>query len=79
MGPLIEGGGGSPMSPVDLKKIAMRPVVIFVMSMSIFKYVNFKIWHLSNLRNTLCCVGFMSSIDLKKWPCYPVEFKGQGS
>ena len=22
--------------------------------------------------------GFMSHVDFKKWPCHPVEFKGQG-
>ena len=80
MGPLLgEGGGSSPMSPVDFKKWQCPLSLFFVMSMSIFQYVNFKIWHLSNLRNILCCVGFMSPIDFKKWPCCTVEFKGQGS
>ena len=23
-------------------------------------------------------IGFMSNVNFKKWPCRPVEFKGQG-
>ena len=23
-------------------------------------------------------IGFMSYVDIKKWPCRPVNFKGQG-
>ena len=26
----------------------------------------------------LMSIGSMSHVDFKKWPCYPVEFKGQG-
>ena len=41
---------------------------------------------MSNLRNCPChvtnifpvSIGFMSHVDLKNWPCHPVEFKGQG-
>ena len=24
-------------------------------------------------------IAFMSHVDFKKWPCHPVEFKGQGA
>ena len=41
---------------------------------------------MSNLRNGSCrvtyifpmLIGFMSYVVFKKWPCHPVEFKGQG-
>ena len=50
--------------------------------------VNFKIvqCHLSNIRNTLCSVGYiflmsiglMLPVDFKKMLCRPVKFKGEG-
>ena len=41
---------------------------------------------MSNLRICSChvtnifsmSIGFMSHVDFEKWPCHPVEFKGQG-
>ena len=51
-------------------------------------HVDFKIVYcrMSNLRNDPChvinifpmSIGFMSHVDFEKWPCRPVEFKGQG-
>ena len=51
-------------------------------------HVDFKIVssRMSNLRNCPCHITnvfphvdmFMSHVDFKKWPCRPVEFKGQG-
>ena len=32
-----------------------------------------------SLISFLMSLGSMSHVDFKKWPCRPVEFKGQGS
>ena len=82
LGPLT---GGSQMSPVDFKKLQKGNVLCRY-------FCNFHIesniaqCHLSNLRKPLCHVGtiflvsisLMSSVNFKKWPCRPVELKGQG-
>ena len=34
--------------------------------------------HVMSLIVSPMSIGFMSHVDFKKWPCHPVEFKGQG-
>ena len=73
--------GGSPVSPVDLKKMAMSHVIV----------AYFPQCHMSNLREgyvychyyiifnplSYVTIGPMSHVEFKKCPCRPVDFRGQ--
>ena len=67
--PLLNSGafdGGPPMSHVDFKKCQCR------MSLSPMPHVTVIF---SSCRMSL---SPMSHVELKKWPCRPVDFRGQG-
>ena len=55
----------------------------FAISMSILRYSNVTcriegIDHVLSLVFFPMSIGFMLYVDFKKWPCCPVESKGQG-
>ena len=62
----------------------MSTVTIFLISMSILKLSNVACRipvkaYVVLLMFFLMSIGSMSHVNFKKWPCSPVEFKGQGS
>ena len=76
----LDGGSQCRMSNLRNGNVSCRYFCNFHVDFEIAKC------HLSNLRNGPCHVtnifpmsmGSMSHVDFKKWPCRPVEFKGQG-
>ena len=63
--------------------MALSIVTILLISMSILKWSHVAS-RIQGLAFVMLIIFFLMSIssmphvDLKKWPCHPVEFKGQG-
>ena len=62
------------MSPVVFKKVLLSPVAIFENFLS--NVTCRTLHHVGNVMSHVD-IGFMSHVDFKKIPSYPVVFKGQ--
>ena len=67
------------MSHVKFKKMAMSPVTILKIPMSIWKRFNVtcSMAYVMSIVFFLMSIGSMSHVEFKKQPCRPVEFNGQ--